>query len=137
MLPRVSLGKSNSAPLLYIDVIAGRVRGFGGDPAQILPSETGQVPGQTPKKPHPGKKECEEFIGKIEGIIYDRFGDFAGFILDTDHGKRRFKAREPEIEQVVSRAWSERILTSVFVEHHDPQCINEIVLHCPPKPFRK
>ena len=70
----------------------------------------------------------------IEGV-FDRFGDFEGFILDTEDGNRRFKAREPEIEQVVNRCWSERILTSVFVELDAPHRPEEIVLHCPPRPF--
>ena len=76
-----------------------------------------------------------EFEGKVAALVYDRFGDFEGFILDTEDGNRRFRAREPEIEQVVNRCWSERILTSVFVELDAPHRPEEIVLHCPPRPF--
>ena len=119
----------------YIDDLAGRVLGFGGDPTKIPPSETGHVPGWGPKRPHRGEEKLEEVIGKIDGIIYDRFGDFHGFILDTEDGNRRFIAREPEIERVAKFAWSERIVTSVFVERDAPHRPKEIVLHSPPRPF--
>ena len=68
-------------------------------------------------------------------LLYDRFGDFCGFVLDTEDGRRRFTAREPEIEMVVNRAWEERILTSVSVERYAPHRPEEIVLHGPPRPL--
>ena len=76
-----------------------------------------------------------EFTGKVVSLVYDRFGDFCGFVLDTEDGRRRFAAREPEIEMVVNRAWEERILTSVFVERHALHRPEEIVLHSPPRPL--
>ena len=82
----------------------------------------------------PGERR-EAFTGKVVSIVYDRFGDFCGFVLDTEDGARRFAAREPEIERVVNRAWAERILTSVFVEKHAPHRPEEIVLHSPPRPL--
>jgi murein tripeptide amidase MpaA len=117
----------------YLDQIAGRVKSFGGNPCEIFPSPTGDG-----KRHRHEPSECEgrkAFIGKINELIFDRFGDFAGFILDTEDGKRRFEAREPEIEKVVGRAWAERILTSVFVEKDAPYHPEEIVLHSPPRPF--
>ena len=89
----------------------------------------------------PGRTVCEPeerrlaFTGKVVSLVYDRFGDFCGFVLDTEDGDRRFAAREPEIERVVNRAWTERILTSVFVERHAPHRPEEIVLHSPPRPL--
>ena len=71
----------------------------------------------------PPQDRCEVFTGKVCSVIYDRFGDFCGFVLDTEDGTRRFAAREPEIERVVDRAWAERILTSVFVEKHAPDIV--------------
>jgi hypothetical protein len=71
----------------------------------------------------------------VASVVYDRFGDFCGFVLDTEDGARRFAAREPEIERIVSRAWAERILTSLFVENRPPHCPKEIVLHSPPRPL--
>jgi hypothetical protein len=123
--------------LRYISYIAARVDGLGGDSTSIKPSLQGApVKGKGSGKE--GKCPGEERVGhtgKLSALIYDRFGDFEGFILDTEDGKRRFNAREPEIEQVVNRAWAERIVTSVFVELDAPHRPEEIVLHCPPKPF--
>lgn len=116
----------------YVDLIAGRLQGIGGDPGAIPPSLGGYRPG--PLVCEPG--ECREaFTGKVTGVAYDRSGDFCGFELDTEDGTRRFAAREPEIERVVNRAWAERILTSVYVEKHAPHRPAEIILHSPPRPL--
>jgi hypothetical protein len=123
----------------YVGQVAGRVRGMGGDPAEISPSPTGEGRKRHhygKQSEHKGQGESElSFTGKIAALIYDRFGDFEGFILDTEDGNRRFAAREPEIEQVVNRAWAERIVTSVSVKLDAPHRPEEIVLHCPPRPF--
>jgi len=119
----------------YLDKIAGRVRTFGGDPSQVLPSPTGDG---ICKHRHREEREGEKriaFTGKIISLAFDRFGDFEGFVLDTEDGNRRFNAREPEIERIVNRAWAERILTTIIVELDAPHRPEEIVLHCPPKPF--
>ena len=116
--------------LRYVELIAGRLQGIGGDPGSIPPSLGGHKPGPPIE---PGERR-EAFTGKVASVVYDRFGDFCGFVLDTEDGARRFAAREPEIERVVNRAWAERILTSVFVEKHAPHRPEEIVLHSPPRP---
>ena len=118
--------------LRYIELIAGRLRGIGGDPEGIPPSLGGYKPGRTVCEP---EEQRLAFTGKVVSLVYDRFGDFCGFVLDTEDGARRFAAREPEIERVVNRAWAERILTSVFVERHAPHRPEEIVLHSPPRPL--
>ena len=67
------------------------------------------------------KKRREErilFTGKIAGLIFDHFGDFEGFILDTEDGERRLFSREKEIEELAERAWRERLRITVCVEHH-------------------
>ena len=115
----------------YISYIAARVDGLGGNADAIKPSLQGVPPDRRKER----GEERIGYTGKVSALIYDRFGDFEGFILDTEDGNRRFRAREPEIEQVVNRCWSERILTSVFVELDAPHRPEEIVLHCPPKPF--
>ena len=99
----------------YIGDLAGRVQGFGGNPSQIPPSETGQVPGLGAKKPHPGWEK--EFTGKIVGIIYDHFGDFEGFVLEDERGgQHRFESRERPMLTVVQRAWDERLRVRVIAE---------------------
>ena len=118
--------------LRYIGQIAGRVDGLGGNAGAIPPSLGGYRPSHHPCK---DKELRREFTGKVISLTFDRFGDFDGFILDTEDGNRRFTAREPEIEKVVSRAWAERILTTVTIELDAPHRPEEIVLHCPPKPL--
>jgi hypothetical protein len=111
----------------YIDLIAGRLQGVGGDPGAIPPSLGGYWPGQQPVCKAEGRREA--FTGKVVSLVYGRFGDFCGFVLDTECGHRHFSACEPEIERVINRAWEERILASVFVEKGAPHRPVEIVLH--------
>jgi hypothetical protein len=125
----------------YVSQIAGRVSIFGGNPGQIVSSPTGNVAGHKPEPGHPGHPfdpgEPEghrlEFIGKVAGVIYDRFGDFQGFHLRTEHGhEASFKGREQKIELLIGRAWLERILITVFADPHKPHWPSEIVLREPP-----
>ena len=117
-------GWSHASPwypvlLRYIELIAGRLRGIGGDPEGIPPSLGGYRPGTEWPDGEPDERRAA-FTGKVVSLVYDRFGDFCGFVLDTEDGDRRFAAREPETKRVVNRAWAERILTTVFVERHAP-----------------
>jgi hypothetical protein len=128
----------------YVDQIAERVQGFGGDPARIGPSSSGdwqkQKPGEGPGHKHEPDHEHEArifFTGKIEGICYDRFGDFEGFLLDTEEGKRRFENREREVEELVHRAWMDRIVMTVVIEKDKPHRPISIILRgMPPKTCR-
>ena len=106
--------------LRYVDLLAGRLRGIGVDPAGIPPSLGGYRPGKG-RGHHESGERRRAFTGKVVSLVYDRFGDFRGFVLDTEDGDRRFVAREPAIERVVNRAWAERILTTVYVERHAPE----------------
>lgn len=120
----------------YVEEIANRVRGLGGDPARIPPSPTGQWERPTPR---PGEYEPEAQItlsGKVAGLIYDRFGDFEGFILDTLHGDRDFRSREHEIEDLARRAWTQRIAVTVIAHRNEPHRPLSIVLRHAPRPFQ-
>jgi hypothetical protein len=117
----------------YLSQIAGRVTAFGGDPTQILPSPTGEG-----RRKHPCPEEPEErraFTGKIAGLVFDRFGDFEGFLLDTEDGERKFFSREKEIEELAERAWRERLRITVWVERHEPHRPQSIIIRQPPAPF--
>ena len=115
----------------YLQYLAGRVQGFGGDPEGIVPSPWG-VPqggpgggGSLPWQPPLGR----EFTGKIEGLVYDRFGDFEGFLLLTEHGREHaFRSREAEVEERVRYAWAERVVISVWVEKHEPELPVALIL---------
>jgi hypothetical protein len=127
--------------LRYLDVIAARVRSFGGDPSQILPSPTGTVdrlrpgPGRGPGRP--GRDECMEHTGKIGGLVYDRFGDFEGFVLRTEHGSQRFHSREEDIELLVREAWRESLRLRVWSEPGEPRHVSSIVILQPPRAFAR
>jgi hypothetical protein len=126
----------------YIDQVAGRVQGSGGDPNSILPSATGDVPHHPiPKPPH--HKPCDhdknrlEFTGKVIGLCHDRFGDFEGFLLLTECGEERtFRAREHQVAKMIAKAWEERAVISVFVERSDPYWPATILVRRAPEPFQ-
>jgi hypothetical protein len=113
----------------YLGYIVGRVGGFGGDPGQIPPSPSGNVPGGPPHHPHHRREEIIELTGKVVSLIYDRFGDFAGFRLLTEHGhEHEFHGREPAVEALAKSAWIERSVISVHVEEHRREHPTSIVL---------
>jgi hypothetical protein len=71
----------NWSPGATFDAIAQRVQGLGGD-LTITPSS----PTGTRKHPRPPRgpgAERVSFSGKA-GLIYDRIGDFEGFLLEGD-----------------------------------------------------
>ncbi len=123
----------------YLKLIAGRVSSFGGDPGKIEPSPTGDgAPGDHAHHHphhHPHGDDACGFTGKVAHLIFDRFGDFTGFMLETEHGERHFSSREAEVERLVERAWRERLRISVIVETHDRDRIERVVVHKPPAPF--
>ena len=115
----------------YAQVVAGRVRGFGGNPGTILPSPTGNAPGpSTPPYPEPlphGTQAC--YCGKVTGIVHDRFGDFIGFLLLTEEGHEHgFKGHEPAVRALIERAWENRAQITVCVEKHAPDWPVSIIL---------
>jgi hypothetical protein len=114
----------------YLEAIAGRVTVFGGNPAQITPSPTGDG---IPKLPSRDRRFC--FTGKIGGLMFDRFGDFEGFVLQTEYGPREFRSREREIKGLVERAWRERLRITVCAAPDDPHCPDSVIVLQPPVPF--
>jgi hypothetical protein len=76
---------------------------------------------------------CEDhrYIGKVETVRYDRFGDFDGFTLETMHGViRNFDSHEPRIGELARRAWQERARIEVKVaasQPHDPVAISFLI----------
>jgi hypothetical protein len=123
----------------YLGALADQVSILGGDPSAIPPSATGTWPGGPgdqgkPRRCHlPASDpwyEAPGLVGKIEGLIYDHFGDFEGFVLETENGKVfRFFSREGHMEDVVQRAWADRLRVTVTPEDNNEQCARRIVLH--------
>ncbi|MBV9151513.1 MAG: hypothetical protein JO204_07050, partial [Alphaproteobacteria bacterium] len=117
----------------YIGLIEGRVNGLGGSANSIGPSPYGAVP-----FPITIKERRAEHTGKVAGIVYDRFGDFAGFWLLTERGEEcEYCSREAEIESLVRHAWRDRVVICVISEHDAERCPVSIILRrAPPQPER-
>jgi hypothetical protein len=108
----------------YLKQVAGRVKGFGGDPVLIPPSGIGALPGDG-RKPEP----VTEFVGKVTGLIYDHFGDFAGFTLEEGCGRvRRFQSRERRMARVIRAAWSDCATVIVLTSAGDESCPVEVII---------
>ena len=65
---------------------------------------------ETPDKAKPGL-----WSGHVSGLLFDHFGDFEGFTLESYGGShRRFFSREDAIRDLVRSAWIERYVVSVI-----------------------
>ncbi|MEP6749242.1 MAG: hypothetical protein ABJB86_16025 [Bacteroidota bacterium] len=106
----------------YIMYCSDRVAGLGGDPNSIPPSVKG-----APVNVISGIKE-KTYSGKVCEIIYDCFGDFEGFVLETCEGKESFKNCEKAIAEICLRACKERLSVSVFIDNK--RKIHRIIIRC-------
>jgi len=119
----------------YVDEIGQRIRGFGGDPGTVEPDPNGLPSQPEPGRPgYPGGPEPLEFRGKVSALLYDRFGDFEGFTLDTESGERLFESHEHTIEDLANRAWTERIFVVVYAYKPEPHRPEAIVMKYAPRP---
>jgi len=119
----------------YLAQIAGRVTAFGGDPTQILPSPTGE--GLKPRPPAKPGEARVAYTGKIAGLVFDHFGDFEGFLLETEEGEHSFHSREKEIEELAERVWRERLRITVWAERDQPHRPLSIIIRQPPVSLRR
>jgi hypothetical protein len=71
-----------------------------------------------------------EHTGKIAEIVYDCFGDFAGFLLETCDGCLSFPACERGIEEVVRRACKDRSKVTIVTRCDPGGSLLRIVVHC-------
>jgi len=108
----------------YISYISGRVAGLGGDPDAIPASPNGA--------PIPGidRGKATSYTGKIRSILYDCFGDFEGFVLESCSERYSFKSCEKGISEVVLRACRERLTVTVGVDRSRQMRIRGITIHC-------
>lgn len=123
--------------LRYLSYIAARVNALGGNASGIKPSPwgAGTSSGGVQPEPIPIGLDTEEFTGKVVGVVYDRFGDFEGFLLITESGhEHAFRAREAEIEALVRFAWMDRVVISVLVHKGHPELPVSIILRRAPRP---
>jgi hypothetical protein len=121
----------------YLQKIADRVTAFGGDSTQILPSPTGEGRRKHHRHEEPEHEKRRAFTGKIAGLIFDRFGDFEGFLLDTEDGERKFLSREKDVEQLAQRVWRERLRITVWAGCDEPHRPLSIIVREPPATFKR
>jgi hypothetical protein len=112
----------------YLQQVGGRVTDLGGDPSTIKPSPSGE-----PERPKPRDARC--VTGKVVGIMFDHFGDFEGFTLDDGDREHRFLSREQHVEQLVERAWRERLRITVCAARQSPHLVATIIVLEPPALF--
>ena len=116
---------------MYLGLLAKEINAWGGDAGKIKASGTGWP--ERSKKPRPGHSHDDyhrQLTGKIEGLIYDHFGDFEGFILEVENGERiHFFSREKNIEGIVYRAWTDRTRITVIPEDKNEYQPRRLILH--------
>lgn len=110
----------------YINQIAAKVEGLGVDPGSVKPSP--DDPGIV-GEPDNGAELC--YTGKVNEIMYNCYGEFEGFALETCSSKHRFASCENGIEAVVWRACRDRATVTVCVDTSmNRERICKIALRC-------
>ena len=115
----------------YVDLFTGRVAGMGGDPTQVLPSGDGDWKGGHDHdhghdhghdhdcRDHdhgydPKNEDDHKVTGKVVSIGYDHFGDFTGFVVETERdGHVLVHSSETRVERLAREAWRTRALVRV------------------------
>ena len=126
----------------YVDLYAGRVAGMGGDPTIIVPTGDGdwRHPG---KWQHPDvhedhdhdrdreradhcpddddrRTEVRTITGKVVALRYDHFGDFTGFVVETEHDQHvAVHSTERRVERLAREAWATRAVVRVGLQRDD------------------
>ena len=81
-----------------------------------------------------GDEKGKPFTGKISGLIFDHFGDFEGFMLETRMANGSFSAAKG-IWRAAERVWRDRLRITVHAEEKDPHRPLSVVVHEPPAAF--
>lgn len=132
----------------YIGFVSGRVDGLGGSASSIPPSFGGApIPPAPPAGGKGGDVNCH--TGRVCGIIFDKSGDFDGFVLDVEqhhiqrirpqhspqvqwvefhHKEYRFRTREKGLLRIVDIAGKQRSKVTVIC-YEGTDVIDEIVIH--------
>jgi len=108
----------------YISYISDRVAGLGGNPNAIPPSPSGAPVTVI------GENEGRSFVGKVCEVIFDCFGDFEGFVLESCCERHSFKSCEKGISEIVLRACRERMVVAVLVGPPPQNRIRAVGVRC-------
>jgi hypothetical protein len=110
-----------------LDQIGDRVGGLGGDPDKVHPSPTGEGRPGHEVPPEPGEDKLDAVTGKISHILYDCFGQFEGFVLETCDGEHTFRIRQRGIEKVVLKACRDHLQVTVWFQESK---VKRIAINC-------
>jgi len=67
--------------------------------------------------------------GKISGLLFDHFGDFEGFTLETYGGSQhRYLSRESALLDLARTAWSERYVVTVITAAAKSQRVRRLLI---------
>lgn len=107
----------------YIEIVAERVAGLGGNPTQIGPSPTGA--------PHRTRTRCDdvtEYHGHVVEVVYDCHGDLEGFVLEDCCERHMFHTRAPRIGDLALRAARDHLAVTVTAFTWDRGRIKRLTL---------
>lgn len=77
----------------------------------------------------PGEAGSGRYSGKVSGLLYDHFGDFEGFTIESYGGKHlRFFSREAAIQDIASTAWRERYVVTVMTVANDSREVRRLLI---------
>lgn len=109
----------------YIDYVAARVDGLGGNAAEIKPSLEGVSVRKT-------IRDERKYTGRVCEVVYDCFGAFEGFVLSACCTEKHvFRSREKGIGEIALHACKERLTVSVWVDaRKKPEVICKVIVEC-------
>jgi hypothetical protein len=118
--------------LRWISVLSSRITAMGQDPGTIPASPKGYQPPSKGKGQHPGQPGARHercYTGKVSQLFYDCFGDFEGFELKCCGCEQHsFRGCEPDIEELIYLAWTERFVITVCVCKQDTHKVESVAL---------
>jgi hypothetical protein len=67
--------------------------------------------------------------GKVSGLLFDHFGDFEGFTLESYGGSHhRFFSREPAVRELARTAWTERHVVTVITVSSQSRRVRRLLI---------
>lgn len=108
----------------YVELIAERVAGLGGDPSQIPPSPLGAEHGR--------RRRCDDVVavsGRVATVRFDCHGDLECIVLEDCCEEHTFRTREARIGDLALRAARDHLTVTVTAFAWDPSRIKQISIH--------
>jgi hypothetical protein len=69
----------------------------------------------------------QRITGKVREVIFDCFGDFKGFVLESCSDQHHIRSQERGVAEIVLRACRERCTVTVCLGEHG---LCEIIVRC-------